>query len=381
MWNRRLLGVGLVALVIVLLYRSTAESSSFYQTTNVDVQSSGFEGEDGELIVVDTADPFDIAKDLAGGREPGAAGNEKITVVLMTHPKSKRAKGMHQVLQYYSDCPSVDKIILVLNGGMKPLKTYQGIAKVEFAEFAKNSMNNRFAIADRVETEAVLICDDDVLISSPLLDCFISKWEAQRHRLFGFDLRRAIGDRYSVGHDPEHHAIIVIGKTMVFHKRYLEAYMKDQEMVDWVSEPQFCEDIAMNALISSFHDEGPVLVSTAHYKGDPFFRRKKLPEVGGLSGKKGTWDGQRNFCVKWLNQHFGGGDFSFAQNADVVACSDAQGAGFSLKRRVRKFLEKPSEAANKAQAAQKPQTDTEANDQTDPYTVADTTDTTSDEND
>lgn len=43
-------------------------------------------------------------------------------------------------------------------------------------------------------------------------------------------------------------ASLTIGKTMLFHRKYLEKYIRDEVWVEW-NKNRFCEDISINALI------------------------------------------------------------------------------------------------------------------------------------
>lgn len=38
-------------------------------------------------------------------------------------------------------------------------------------------------------------------------------------------------------------ASLTIGKTMLFHRKFLEKYMKDEVLVEW-NKNRFCEDIS-----------------------------------------------------------------------------------------------------------------------------------------
>ncbi|CAC5389241.1 EXTL3 [Mytilus coruscus] len=164
----------------------------------------------------------------------------------------------------------------------------------------ENSMNNRFNVSKYLHTDAVLIVDDDVLLNEALISLMLYRWLENTDRLLGLDGRFVhSGYQYS-GYSHGHNSSLVIGKTMLFHRKYLEQYMNDKVLVEW-NQPRFCEDISMNALFFNATKLKPLLVQMNDY-----CYRTNLPEVDGLSISipANRWIHKRSKCVQWVSEYF-----------------------------------------------------------------------------
>ena len=194
----------------------------------------------------------------------------------------------------------------------------------------KNSLNNRFLVAEFVRTEAVLMVDDDVLPSPSLVRCMVAKWASAPEQMIGLDLRRVgmrsktrtserkamyVRVRHTYVHAPGDHVDAwlqntVIGQTMLFHRRYMLMYTRDDAVLAVVERRKNCEDIIINAFVANSTGRGATLVRRHHG-----FTRAKLSDKHGLSNTIGfapgmdveveAWRALREECVEWVYEHFG----------------------------------------------------------------------------
>lgn len=226
--------------------------------------------------------------------------NAAVTLVLMGY-STKRLPNYEIILQAYAKMDTINQIILIWNNKNEPfLNPYHDIP-ITFITPEENSMNNRFNVSEHLHTDAVLIVDDDVLLNEALISLILYRWIENTDRLFGLDGRFVLpGNKYS-GYGRRHReSPLVIGKTMLFHRKYLEQYMNDQALVEW-NRPRFCEDISMNALIFNATKLKPIIVQMNDH-----CYRTNLPEVDGLSIAipANKWIDKRSICVQWVSEYF-----------------------------------------------------------------------------
>jgi len=97
---------------------------------------------------------------------------------------------------------------------------------------------------------------------------------------------------------------------MLFHRRYMDMYARDNAVLALVERRKNCDDIIMNAFVANATGIDATLVRRA--KG---FERDKLSDAHGLSttigfapgmdGSKEAWFALREECVEWAYEHFG----------------------------------------------------------------------------
>eukprot|EP00873_Tetraselmis_striata_P045098 jgi/Tetstr1/465362/TSEL_010048.t1 len=255
-----------------------------------------------------------------GGAGLQRAEEGQVTVVLLTHARSKRVQLLHQSLERYMAMPIVRHILLLLNGADVPFDVAPFEGKLILKAFAHNSMNNRLRIAGEVATEAVLWMDDDVVVEEEAVRCLYRTWVGQPDRVLGLDPKgiQYASLRYIANYDFRRHSgySYVAGNTMLFHHSYLDAYLADERLVRWVhperwdrpydstarrradDEVHFCEDLALVALVANATGKPPLVVE--RIKGA--VRGVGVKE--GLSLAGGWWT-MRARCIIWLEGHFG----------------------------------------------------------------------------
>ncbi|VDI14797.1 Hypothetical predicted protein [Mytilus galloprovincialis] len=231
------------------------------------------------------------------GADTLCVGNSGVTVVLMGY-STKRFPNYNEILPAYTKYQMIDQILLLWNNKNASFTSNIDLPKLTFIQSEVNSMNNRFNVSQYIRTDAVLVIDDDVLISEALLSLMLLRWSENPSRLVGIsrDMRyvNSMNEYIVRGKNPS----LTIGKTMLFHRKYLVKYMQDTKLVDWNSK-RYCEDISMNALIFKETNLRPLFVPMSAQGS-----RKDLSEVDGASVVDTKWALRRTECVQWAAQYF-----------------------------------------------------------------------------
>lgn len=126
----------------------------------------------------------------------GACAHEKVeraTMVMMGYSDVRRVSNHPTLLAAYSAMPQLlERIILVWNRpNYTDLATYDlGEVPVKLLCMAKNSLSNRYLVKDHVQTRAVLMVDDDVLLSAAAIRGMLTAFIGSRgSRVVGLDCR------------------------------------------------------------------------------------------------------------------------------------------------------------------------------------------------
>jgi len=233
--------------------------------------------------------------------EPG-----RLTVVLATHPGSLRAADLRANIAAYHAMPIVRYIVLVLNGAPAPFDLEPFASKLILKAFATNSMNNRFRVSREVLTEAVLIVDDDIKLAEPLLRCMHTHWSRDKQRLFGLDPKAVHEGAYQFHPNRRGEYSVVVGKTMLFRREYLDTYLDDKQVTAYVNpegqapggELHFCEDLAMVAMVAKLSGKPPMAINPGSLRVD-------LDNRGSSLSLASDWTDMRMACVRWLEAHHG----------------------------------------------------------------------------
>lgn len=210
----------------------------------------------------------------------------------------------------------------------------------------ENSMNNRFGsdVVNHVKTDTIILIDDDVLLSEGMIFKMLKSYQTNENQIASSKTSQTDTNSTIVGirndariaSNKEGYIFpcwriegyifslacwkspfsslpkpnVVIGKTMLIHKKWLKLYQQDLALWSYTGEQKhFCEDILMNALIrnSTSIIRPPILVEK-----DTINTRQVLEESGGLSSKGLSsfmwgfeWAKRRTECVRWGVNHFG----------------------------------------------------------------------------
>jgi hypothetical protein len=258
-----------------------------------------------------------------------------ITVVLMGYSPARLQNYKELFGEWAQSDPTVvEQIIFIWNNQEVDAPAIPTNSTVPFISIHApvNSMVNRYNVTQYLSYNpsvakggvgAVLMFDDDMLMSKPLLACMLRQWKEAPAQMLGIDLRSAYFDpktgqaSYNNAVKPKKwqgklvcSANLNIGKTMLFDAKYLGIYMNDHELVE-KTKHSHCEDIAMNALINKASGlPGRYTQEDAeHSRWDPTANNKVKHDItmeGGLSEQNWEeWKSERRNCVSLAADHFG----------------------------------------------------------------------------
>ncbi|CAB1454568.1 unnamed protein product [Pleuronectes platessa] len=256
-----------------------------------------------------------------------ALGEHKFTIVIQTY---NRTDILLKLLNHYQAVPHLQRIIIVWNNVREqpPLKLWNSLAPhpvpVVFKEQTTNQMRNRLQSFPEIDTDAVLMLDDDTLVSVPDISFALSVWKQFSDQIVGFVPRKHIstpGGVYSYGsfelQDPEtaggdRYSMVLIGAAF-FHRRYLQLF-QDQPLAvhALVDETQNCDDIAMNFVVAQYLRKHLKSVGRFNKPSGVFVKPVDLRnlEKEASSGYQGMWHRpehllQRSYCLNRLTQIYG----------------------------------------------------------------------------
>ncbi|KAI8580284.1 hypothetical protein K450DRAFT_198674 [Umbelopsis ramanniana AG] len=121
-----------------------------------------------------------------------------------------------------------------------------------------DSLNNRFNPIEGLETSAVYILDDDIVVSVPDLEFSFQVWQNRQHSIVGHFPRfhsynstngRAI---YAMADNKRPTYSVVLTKSMFIRSEYLFAYtcLMDPALHEYVDANLNCEDIGFSLMVS-----------------------------------------------------------------------------------------------------------------------------------
>jgi glycogenin len=194
------------------------------------------------------------------------------------------------VIAHYQASPFVSKIYITWhNPASRPPKSLLKIMElntrnapgkppIEFLYQKFDSLNNRFNPLDRLDTQAVLICDDDIMVNLEDIHFAFRVWQENQQSLVGLfarahtyhmaDKAESAAIDATVDRRPEDHVwlyhvsareatpynsySIILTKFMFMSADYLFAYscLLPEEVHRYVDQGLNCEDIAMTLMIS-----------------------------------------------------------------------------------------------------------------------------------
>ncbi|XP_029474150.1 exostosin-like 2 [Rhinatrema bivittatum] len=242
---------------------------------------------------------------------------DSFTLIMQTF---HRTDILLKLLNHYQAVPRLQKVIIVWNnvGEKPPEGLWHSLGPhpipVMFKEQAVNRVRNRFQPFQELETDAVLMMDDDTLVSAHDLAFAFSVWQQFPDQIIGFVPRKHIRSPsgiYSYGGfdlqipksgNGDLYSMILIGAAF-FHRRYLESFAKQPKAVHTlIDETQNCDDIAMNFIV-------------ANHTGKPSGVFVKPVDIRNLEGESrsgylGLWHRaehmqQRSYCLNKLATIYG----------------------------------------------------------------------------
>ncbi|XP_017277881.1 exostosin-like 2 [Kryptolebias marmoratus] len=259
----------------------------------------------------------------AESRRAGTA-EDKFTIVIQTY---NRTDILLKLLNHYQAAPHLQQIIIVWNNVREqtPVKMWDSLGphpvQVVFKEQTSNQMRNRLQAFPEISTDAVLMLDDDTLVSVPDITFAFSVWKQFQDQIVGFVPRKHVstpGGVYSYGsfelQNPEMaggdvYSMVLIGAAF-FHRHYLQLFQDQPQAVhSLVDETQNCDDIAVNFAVALYLRKHS---STDSRAAGIFVKPVDLRslEKDASSGYQGMWHRpehllQRSYCLNRLTQIYG----------------------------------------------------------------------------
>ncbi|KAI4882241.1 hypothetical protein NFI96_020063, partial [Prochilodus magdalenae] len=246
---------------------------------------------------------------------------DSFTIVMQTF---NRTDLLLKLLNHYQGVPHLHQIVIVWNNvaELPPTKLWDALGPhpvpVVFKEQGSNRMRNRLQPFTEIETDAVLMLDDDTLVSVPDISFAFSIWKQFSEQIVGFVPRKHVTTAsgvYSYGsfelQDPDmgggdRYSMVLVGAAF-FHRRFLKLFQtQPAEVHALLDETQNCDDIAMNFMVAR-ELSGVGWPSGVFVK--PVDLRNLEKEAG--SGYMGMWHRaehllQRSYCLNRLAQIYGG---------------------------------------------------------------------------
>ncbi|XP_048395421.1 exostosin-like 2 isoform X1 [Stegostoma tigrinum] len=187
------------------------------------------------------------------------------TIIMQSY---NRTDLLLKLLNHYQAILNLHKIIVVWNSvGIKPpTDLWDSLGPhpipVLFKEQTANRMRNRLEPIPELETKAVLMLDDDILISAYDLDFAYSVWQQFPDQIVGFVPRKHVTTssgiysygsfelQNALGGSGDHYSMVLIGAAF-FHASYLEKFKVQHPAVhSLIDKTQNCDDIAMNFIVA-----------------------------------------------------------------------------------------------------------------------------------
>lgn len=187
----------------------------------------------------------------------------------------ERIAHLQRLVTFYLASPLVDKVFVVWhNPELVVDKELVLMAKrnprIVIQKMTTDTLNNRFSPLKGLRTQAVFICDDDILLPNDDLEFAFDVWKRRKDGITGYfpRIHHYGGKRKPSMYEmagTQHEYSIILTKAMFINADFLYAYtcLLPHEVHAYVDEHLNCEDIAMNMLVTGMSGEAPTLVEAA----------------------------------------------------------------------------------------------------------------------
>ncbi|XP_065865767.1 glycosyltransferase family protein 64 C3 [Euphorbia lathyris] len=276
--------------------------------------------------------PPDVCE-AASELNPQTLRPDQITVLINGYSES-RIPLLRMIAASYSASPLVSSVLVLWGNPSTPPQTLSdlahnlsqssfGTATISLIRQHSNSLNNRFLPRSSIETQAVLICDDDVEVDPKSFEFAFQIWRSNTDRLIGFFVRShdldLLSKKWIYTVHPNKYSI-VLTKFMILKSQYLFEYSCKggsimSEMRRTVDRMQNCEDILMNFVVADKENIGPILVGATRVRdwgdarNDADDRRIGLKGGGvkavGLSSRRSEHRKRRGDCIREFHKVLG----------------------------------------------------------------------------
>ncbi|WCJ41669.1 Nucleotide-diphospho-sugar transferases superfamily protein [Euphorbia peplus] len=265
--------------------------------------------------------------------DPRTLRPDQITVLINGYSES-RIPLLRMIAASYSASPLVSSVLVLWGNPSTPPQTLAylahnlsissfGTATISLIRQNSNSLNNRFLPRPSIQTQAVLICDDDVEVDPKSFEFAFQIWSSNPDRLIGSFVRShdidLLSKKWIYTVHPDKYSI-VLTKFMILKSQYLFEYSCKGgpsmiQMRRIVDDMQNCEDILMNFVVADKENMGPILVGATRVRdwgdarNDADDRRIGLKGDGvkaaGLSFRRSEHRKRRGDCIKEFHKILG----------------------------------------------------------------------------
>ncbi|XP_069825134.1 exostosin-like 2 [Dendropsophus ebraccatus] len=242
---------------------------------------------------------------------------DSFTLIMQTY---NRTDLLLKMLNHYQAMPQLHRVIVVWNnvGQDPPQELWESLGPhpvpVLFKKQTVNLMRNRLQNFPEIETKAVLMMDDDTLVSAHDISFAFSVWQLFPSQIVGFVPRKHVTSpsgilsygsfelQVSVPGRGDKYSMILVGAAF-FHTDYLRLFQGlPRPIHDMIDQMQNCDDIAMNFLVANYTG------MTAGVLVKPIDMRNLEKDAG--SGYTGMWHRaehllQRSYCLNKLTAIYG----------------------------------------------------------------------------
>jgi hypothetical protein len=135
--------------------------------------------------------------------------------------------------------------------------------KVEFISFEKNSLNNRFSIYDKLDSECILSIDDDYIITNKALEKCYDVWSNNNDVLVGVVPRymnQTTYNGYAANAKNNHKYNLILTGCALFDKKFIKMYNNDEDNKKLVDKFFNGEDIVFNYIHRTNSKHKPLYV-------------------------------------------------------------------------------------------------------------------------
>lgn len=266
--------------------------------------------------------------------------SDKLTVVLMSYPGSKRFHLLEKIIRRALEWEFVHEILLVWNGDAQlvPAEIKAFASHIEDSRLGNeeeglgtkmplsspsltilpqllNRVDNRWRIGNRVRTEAILNMDDDINLRTNGAQCLFDVWRASPDALVCLDVRSHFVHKEKSGKDegpfgPLGYAArdtstkgvkkfsIALPRSLLTTRKHLlaydEAFRDPKTQVKRIVDELLCDDIAFNFVANRGHSLPLTIYAKANYDSYP-----ESNSEGAMVKEPGMKD-KRQRCVNEL---------------------------------------------------------------------------------
>lgn len=184
--------------------------------------------------------------------------NNKTTIILLGYNCDRINKNKKTIINQYDKLSKyIDKIIFIWNNQSEPMPDLIQPTNIKLLQVKakKNSLCNRhFTIYDKVETESVIVVDDDIILDEKNVFDLIDNWKNNKSFIIGL-VGRSFDKLGNYNLLPSKKNIITLGQTMMYHKKYMLEFSKHKILHDFIDnkDPSKSDDIAFQLMVRSIN--------------------------------------------------------------------------------------------------------------------------------